>query len=285
MNYELRTMNSLFSTVSQQCSRITTEHYSSSFSSAIRMLHKDLQAPIHNIYGFVRFADEIVDTFHEQDKASLLEKFKQESFDAIRRGLSLNPILHSFQLTVNDYKIDHGLIHAFFHSMEMDLNKQQYNGEAYNEYIYGSAEVVGLMCLYVFCNGNVAIFNRLKPAAQSLGAAFQKVNFLRDLNSDYHHLNRTYFPGVDFNKFDCVAKQQIEKDIETDFARAYKGIVKLPWKARFGVYVAYKYYMSLFKKIKSIHPSAILQQRIRIPNYAKALILVRAGVKNTLKLI
>jgi phytoene/squalene synthetase len=275
----------LFNTVSQQCSRITTEHYSSSFSSAIRMLHKDLQPPIHNIYGFVRFADEIVDTFHDQDKRSLLQQFKNETFAAIERGLSLNPILHSFQLTVNDYKIDHSLIYAFFHSMEMDLNKQQYNKEAYNEYIYGSAEVVGLMCLYVFCEGNVASFNRLKPAAQSLGAAFQKVNFLRDVNADFHDLNRTYFPGVDFNRFDCDSKQQIEKDIESDFASAYKGIMKLPWKAKFGVYVAYKYYMSLFKKIKSAHPSVILHQRIRIPNYTKALILVKAGVKNRLKLI
>jgi 15-cis-phytoene synthase len=275
----------LFHTVSQACSRITTEHYSSSFSSAIRMLHKDLQRPIHNIYGFVRFADEIVDTFHDHDKECLLQQFERETFDAIARGLSLNPILHSFQLTVNQYKIDHSLIHAFFHSMKMDLDKRHYNAEAYNEYIYGSAEVVGLMCLYVFCEGNIESFYKLKPAAQSLGAAFQKVNFLRDVNADYHELNRTYFPGVDFNRFDCVAKRQIETDIEEDFKSAYAGILKLPWKARFGVYVAYKYYMSLFKKIKNMHPSIILQQRVRIPGYAKALILVRAEVKNRLNLI
>jgi 15-cis-phytoene synthase len=278
-------MMSLFHKVSQLCSRITTEEYSTSFASAIKLLHKDLRVPIYNIYGFVRFADEIVDTFHEHDKAALLDEFKQETYEAIRRGISLNPILHSFQITVNQYNIDHSLIEAFFKSMYMDLNKQQYDANRYNEYIYGSAEVVGLMCLYVFCEGDVQLYDKLKPSAQSLGAAFQKVNFLRDVKADYNSLNRTYFPNVDFNNFTGRCKQQIEEDIAADFNHAYEGILQLPWKARFGVYVAYKYYFSLFKKIRKTEPSRILEARIRIPNYRKAMIVVRAGVKNQLNLI
>lgn len=278
-------MMPLFHKVSQLCSRITTEEYSTSFSSAIRLLHKDLRVPIYNIYGFVRFADEIVDTFHGFDKAALLEKFRQETYAAIDQGISLNPILHSFQLTVNQYQISRELIDAFFHSMEMDLNKQQYNQHRYQEYIYGSAEVVGLMCLFVFCEGNRELYTKLKPYAQSLGAAFQKVNFLRDLKADYQQLDRTYFPDVDFRNFTGQCKSRIEKDIAEDFHQAYKGIVMLPWKSRFGVYVAYKYYLSLFRKIRRTAPAQILQQRIRIPNYQKAMILVRAGVKNHLRLI
>lgn len=268
----------LFHKVSQQCSRITTEKYSTSFSSAIRLLHKDLQNPIYNIYGFVRFADEIVDTFHDFDKTMLLQQFKDETYAAIDRGLSLNPILHSFQLTVNEYNIDHALIGAFFSSMEMDLQNRCYDEARYTEYIYGSAEVVGLMCLYVFCEGDNASYMRLKPAAQSLGAAFQKVNFLRDVKADYQQLNRTYFPDVDFQDFNSNAKEQIEQDIEDNFRHAYDGIIELPWKARFGVYVAYKYYLSLFRKIKKVQASKILHTRIRIPNYSKAMILMRAGV-------
>lgn len=278
-------MMSLFHKVSQLCSRITTEEYSTSFASAIKLLHKDLRVPIYNIYGFVRFADEIVDTFHDHDKAALLDEFKQETYEAIRRGISLNPILHSFQITVNQYNIDPSLIEAFFKSMYMDLNKQQYDAARYNEYIYGSAEVVGLMCLYVFCEGDVQLYSKLKPSAQSLGAAFQKVNFLRDVKADYNSLNRTYFPNVDFNNFTGRCKQQIEEDIAADFQHAYEGILQLPWKARFGVYVAYKYYFSLFKKIRKTEPSRILETRIRIPNYRKAMIVVRAGVKNQLNLI
>lgn len=275
----------LFHKVSQLCSRITTEEYSTSFSSAIRLLHQDLRIPIYNIYGFVRFADEIVDTFHDFDKQELLAKFRQETYEAIRTGISLNPILHSFQLTVNKYHISLDLVDAFFHSMEMDLNKEQYTQHRYQEYIYGSAEVVGLMCLFVFCEGNTAQYEKLKPYAQSLGAAFQKVNFLRDIRADYHHLDRTYFPGVDFRNFTDQCKSRIEKDIAADFHNAYKGILMLPWKARFGVYVAYKYYLSLFRKIKKTAPEKILEERIRIPNFHKALILVRAGVKNQLRLI
>jgi phytoene/squalene synthetase len=278
-------MISLFHKVSQLCSQITTEEYSTSFSSAIRLLHKDLRAPIYNIYGFVRFADEIVDTFHEYDKAALLKQFREETYTAIKNKISLNPILHSFQLTVNAYNISLDLVEAFFRSMEMDLYKQQYDDRRYQDYIYGSAEVVGLMCLYVFCEGRIELYETLKPYAQSLGAAFQKVNFLRDVKADYNNLNRTYFPGVDFSNFTSRSKSQIEEDIAADFRHAYEGILQLPWKARFGVYVAYKYYLSLFKKIRKTQPSQILETRIRIPNYRKAMILVRAGVKNQLNLI
>jgi 15-cis-phytoene synthase len=275
----------LFHKVSQRCSRITTEEYSTSFSSAIRLLHDDMQEPVYNIYGFVRFADEIVDTFHAYDKNYLLEEFKKETYRSLDAGISLNPILNSFQLTVNKYHIDRSLIAAFFRSMEMDLDKCSYDEKGYEEYIYGSAEVVGLMCLYVFCEGNISLFKRLEQPARALGAAFQKVNFLRDVNADYNFLSRIYFPGVDFSNFTQDNKSQIEQDIENDFHNAYTGILDLPWKARFGVYVAYKYYLSLFKRIKRVQASRILQQRIRIPNYTKALILVRAGVKNQLKLI
>ncbi|HWC55053.1 MAG TPA: phytoene/squalene synthase family protein [Chitinophagaceae bacterium] len=278
-------MMQLFHTVSENCSKLVTNSYSSSFSSAIRLLHKDLRTPIYNIYGFVRFADEIVDTFHEHDKAFLMQEFKKETFDAIERGLSLNPILNSFQKTVNQYDIDHELIHAFFHSMELDLSKTAYDKNEYREYIYGSAEVVGLMCLTIFCEGNKELYDRLKEPARALGAAFQKVNFLRDIKSDYTGLSRMYFPNCDFMNFSCRDKKEIEADIENDFRQAYQGILQLPVKARFGVYVAYRYYSSLFKKIKRMHPERILNERIRIPDLYKAMIVLRAGVKNQLKLI
>jgi phytoene/squalene synthetase len=275
----------LFHKVSHECSRNVTIRYSTSFSSAIKLLHRDLRQPIFNIYGFVRFADEIVDTFHGHNKEDLLQQFKKETFDAIDRGISLNPILNSFQQTVNDFKIDHHLIHAFFNSMESDLTQNKYDRQGYEEYIYGSAEVVGLMCLYVFCEGDAAQYQNLKKPAQALGAAFQKVNFLRDIKADFVDLSRIYFPGCDFHNFTEQDKQQIQEDIEADFKEAYKGILRLPIKARFGVYVAYKYYYSLFKKIKQIEPRYILQTRIRIPNYHKAYIVIRAGVKNRLNLL
>lgn len=278
-------MMHLFHNTSQQCSKITTELYSTSFSSAIKLLHKDLRTPVYNIYGLVRFADEIVDTFHEHDKQQLLEEFKQETYKAIERKISLNPVLHSFQLTVNQYNIDLGLVEAFFKSMEWDLSKQQYDAAGYAEYIYGSAEVVGLMCLYVFCEGDKAMYEKLKPSAQALGAAFQKVNFLRDVKADYEGLNRTYFPGADFKNFTSNMKQQIEIDIATDFAKAYEGILQLPVKARFGVYVAYKYYLSLFKKIKKAQPQKILEQRIRIPDFSKAFIVAKASLRTQLNLL
>jgi phytoene synthase len=241
----------LFHKVSHECSRNVTARYSTSFSSAIRLLHQDLRGPIFDIYGLVRFADEIVDTFHGYDKQNLLLRFRQETFAAINEGISLNPILHSFQKTVNRFGIDHQLIHAFFNSMESDLTEFQYDRQGYEEYIYGSAEVVGLMCLYIFCEGDALLFEKLKTSARSLGAAFQKVNFLRDIKADFNDLSRIYFPGCDFHNFTGLDKERIEADIEEDFRRAYLGIRKLPIKARFGVYVAYKYYYSLFRKIKT----------------------------------
>lgn len=275
----------LFHQVSHECSRNVTLRYSTSFSSAIKLLHRDLQQPVFDIYGFVRFADEIVDTFHGYDKPSLLRLFEEETFAAIERGISLNPILNSFQQTVNKYKIAPHLIHAFFSSMKSDLTQNRYDRQGYEEYIYGSAEVVGLMCLCVFCEGNVMLFEKLKDAARALGAAFQKVNFLRDIKADFVDLSRLYFPGCDFHRFTEKDKRQIQEDIEKDFATAYKGILHLPVKARFGVYVAYKYYYSLFKKIKQTAPKLILQKRIRIPDYYKAFIVFRASVKNRLNLI
>ena len=278
-------MMDLFHEVSQDCSRITTEKYSTSFSSAIKLLHKDLRTPICNIYGFVRFADEIVDTFHGFDKALLFEEFKKETYDAIERGISLNPILHSFQMTVNQYGIDHALIDAFLYSMELDLGKHTYDRAGYETYIYGSAEVVGLMCLYIFCEGNQAQYDALKPAAKSLGSAFQKVNFLRDVKADFEGLDRMYFPDCDFANFTHADKLAIEQDIQKDFDEAYAGILHLPIKARFGVYVAYKYYLSLFKKIQRLEPAHILESRVRIPDYGKAFILAKAGIRSQLNIL
>lgn len=278
-------MISLFHDVSRLCSKATTEKYSTSFSSAIKLLHKDMRVPIFNIYGLVRFADEIVDTFHDYDKVALLAEFKQETYIAIERGISLNPIINSFQLTVNKYKFPIQLVEAFFNSMEMDLNRTNYNSHAYKEYIYGSAEVIGLMCLFVFCEGDIKVYESLKPYAQSLGAAFQKVNFLRDVKSDYLQLNRNYFPGIDFSNFTDIQKRRIEEEIANDFTYAYKGILQLPVKSRFGVYVAYKYYLSLFNKIKKKEPSYIKQHRIRIADLNKILIIAKAGLKSQLNLL
>ncbi|HET9058217.1 MAG TPA: squalene/phytoene synthase family protein [Chitinophagaceae bacterium] len=278
-------MMQLFHEVSQQCSRITTQKYSTSFSSAIKLLHRRLQVPICNIYGFVRFADEIVDTFHAYDKKDLLLYFKKETYDAIERKISLNPILNSFQLTVNEFNIDHSLIEAFFNSMEWDLEKKNYDRRTYNTYIYGSAEVVGLMCLYVFCEGKRELYQKLKSCARSLGAAFQKVNFLRDVKADFSNLNRVYFPDCDFCNFTEADKKEIESDIQKDFDGAYQGIVQLPLTSRLGVYVAYRYYLSLFKKIKKTKPHKILKTRVRIPNYHKAIIVVKSGLRNQFNLI
>jgi len=278
-------MLQLFHKASEDCSRAITDTYSTSFSSAIRLLHVDLRAPIHNIYGFVRFADEIVDTFHDFDKQRLLAEFKEETFAAIDRGISLNPVLNSFQRTIRYFDIDISLVSAFFTSMEQDLCKRNYTADEYREYVYGSAEAVGLMCLHVFCEKNLELYNKLKTPAKALGAAFQKVNFLRDIKADYNGLSRMYFPGCDFGNFTKYDKARIEEDILGDFKEAYKGILQLPLKARFGVYVAYKYYLSLFKKIKKMEPARVLEERIRIPNYRKAMIIFRAGVKNQLRLI
>jgi phytoene synthase len=278
-------MMQLFHEVSNECSRITTSRYSTSFSSAIKLLHKSLRQDIYNIYGFVRFADEIVDTFHAHNKTELLDEFEEETYEAIERKISLNPILHSFQQTVHRYNIDIRLIDIFFQSMEFDLNKKQYDKASYEQYIYGSAEVVGLMCLYIFCEGDQNLYNELKSFAQNLGAAFQKVNFLRDIKNDFEDLDRLYFPICDVRNFNESEKQIIETDIQNDFDNAYKGILKLPIKARFGVYVAYKYYLSLFHRIKKLQPQNVLQQRIRIPNYGKAMILAKAGLRLQLNLL
>jgi phytoene/squalene synthetase len=275
----------LFDHVSYACSKAVTFHYSTSFSSAIKLLHADLRPHIFGIYGFVRLADEIVDTFHAHDKPLLLQHFKEQTLDALERGISLNPVLNAFQKTVRQYSLDYKLIEAFFKSMESDLTQQVYDRQGYEEYIYGSAEVVGLMCLYVFCEGNKKLYHQLEQPARALGAAFQKVNFLRDIQADFTDLSRMYFPGCNFHNFTEHDKAKIEADIESDFRHAYKGILGLPLKARFGVYVAYKYYYSLFNKIKSTSPKLILQKRIRIHAYHKAYILLKAGVANRMGMI
>ena len=274
-----------FHKTSQQCSRITTENYSTSFASAIKLLHKDIRADIHNIYGFVRFADEIVDSFHGYDKEQLLRSFRVETLRAIEEKISLNPILHSFQITVIKYEIDLSLIDVFFRSMQLDLNKNYFSESLYREYIYGSAEAVGLMCLYVFCRGDKNMYDHLKDYARSLGAAFQKVNFLRDMKADHEQLDRIYFPGCNFNNFTREQKNQIEADIQRDFDYAYKGILQLPASARFGVYVAYQYYFSLFKKIKRLQPKSVLEKRIRVPDYTKIIILAKAGLRHQLNIL
>lgn len=279
-------MISLFHAVSHECSKAVTKRYSTSFSSAIKLLHKDLRTPIYDIYGFVRVADEIVDSFHKYDKQALLDEYELDTWNAIERGISTNPILHSFQHVVRQYSIPHELISAFLQSMRMDLNKNKYNtADEMNTYVYGSAEVVGLMCLCVFCEGDVKRYAELKSSATKLGAAFQKINFLRDIQSDFNNLNRSYFPNFDYSHFTESNKMEIEEDIEHDFRESLAGIRRLPWKARFGVYTAYRYYYSLFRKIKKMSPSYILKQRVRVPDYEKALIVLTAGVNNRLNLI
>jgi phytoene synthase len=274
-----------FNDISHACSKLTTERYSTSFSNAIRMLHADLREPVYNVYGFVRFADEIVDTFHDFDKEQLLAAFKEETYHALETGISLNPILHSFQLTVNKYGIDKKLVADFFTGMEMDISNKRYDRAGYESYIYGSAETVGLICLYIFCGGDKTMYEKLRPAAQSLGAAFQKINFLRDIKADHEQLSRTYFPGVNFKNFTEEDKQSIEADISADLEKAYSGVLQLPAKARFGVYLAYKYYYSLFKKICRSQPASLLQSRIRINNTFKTLIFLRAGFRNSFNLL
>jgi phytoene/squalene synthetase len=245
----------------------------------IKTLDKRFHLPIYAIYGFVRYADEIVDTFHNHDKKVLLERFKQDTYRAIEEKISLNPVLHCFQIVVNQYQIDLPLIEAFLHSMEMDLHENAYNQAGYEEYIYGSAEVVGLMCLRVFCEGDTAMYDRLKAPARSLGAAFQKVNFLRDMKSDFTERGRTYFPQVDFRQFDEKAKQLIERDIQKDFEDAYQGIKQLPRGARLGVYLAYIYYKKLFAKIKKLPPKKILQERVRVADSRKMTLLLQTYFK------
>ena len=278
-------MKQLFDDVSQEMSQLTTKRYSTSFSLGISFLDSDLHKPIYSIYGFVRFADEIVDSFHGFDKEALLADFKVQTYKAIAEGISLNPILNSFQWAVNKYSIPMELIDTFLNSMEMDLNKQFYSKEQYELYILGSAEVVGLMCLKVFVEGNDAEYERLKPSAMKLGSAFQKINFLRDLKADYQELGRTYFPGIDLNEFNAIVKEEIEADIELDFKLGYEGIKQLPKHARFGVYMAYIYYYKLFKKIKSTSAHVILTERIRIPNNKKYRLFLTSYLRHNLNLI
>ncbi|TRX57550.1 phytoene/squalene synthase family protein [Fulvivirga sp. M361] len=278
-------MKQLFDHVSQKCSKLATTSYSTSFSLGIRCLSKELRDPICAIYGFVRFADEIVDTFHDYDKKTLLERFKKDTYLAIEEGISLNPILNSFQHAVNTYYIDHELIDQFLYSMEMDLADQTYDQEKFEMYILGSAEVVGLMCLKVFCKGDEKKYLELKPFAMKLGSAFQKINFLRDLESDYVDMGRTYFPGLEMSEFNAENKQTIEEDIDEDFKMGFEGIKRLPQSARFGVYLAYVYYHNLFKKIKKVRPAHVLNERIRIPNQRKLSILFYSYIKHRLNLI
>lgn len=278
-------MKELYDKVSIKCSRLTTKAYSTSFSLGIRCLGKELRDPIYSIYGFVRFADEIVDTFHDYDKKKLLEKFKEDTYRAIDDKISTNPILNSFQITVNHFNIDRELIDSFLKSMEMDLQLKSYSNEGIKEYILGSAEVVGLMCLRVFCNGQQEMYSALKPHAMSLGSAFQKINFLRDLRADYVGMGRTYFPDVDMNNFNDETKREIEENIAQDFHHGYEGIVKLPRSSRFGVYVAYVYYLALFKKIKNTPSEDVLQSRVRIANHYKARLLAYSYFKHQLNML
>ena len=278
-------MKELYDKVSTKCSYLATTSYSTSFSLAIKCLDPSIRNPICAIYGFVRFADEIVDTFHEYDKAVLLERFKNDTYLAIEEKISLNPILNSFQHAVNRYNIDIELIDQFLYSMEMDLTETHHDQSSYETYILGSAEVVGLMCLKVFCSGDKCEYDKLKPYAMKLGSAFQKINFLRDLNADFNGMGRTYFPGLNMQQFDESSKAQIEADIEHDFKEGFKGIKMLPRSAKFGVYLAYVYYYSLFKKIKRTPSRNVIAQRIRIPNQKKATILFYSYVKHRLNLI
>jgi len=278
-------MKKLFDDLSAQCSKQTTQLYSTSFSLGIKMLDKSIHRPIYGIYGFVRFADEIVDSFHSYNKVELLSKFKIETYKAITDKISLNPILNEFQRAVNQYNINHDHIECFFKSMEMDLNKTLHNETSYDDYILGSAQVVGLMCLHVFLNGEPSKYKELKPYAMSLGSAFQKVNFLRDIKADYESLGRTYFPGVNLESFSTENKKQIEKDINKDFEMALIGIKKLPPASRKGVYLAYVYYLKLFRKIKQTPVDQIMQKRIRIPNSNKISLMFQSIIKNQFNLI
>ena len=279
-------MKELFDKISEECSKNVTKSYSTSFSLATKMLSSNIRQDIYNIYGFVRFADEIVDTFHSYNKKELFSRFVDDLNYSLIDGISLNPILNSFQKTVNKYNIDKSLIDAFLKSMEQDLEKKKYKSlKEYKDYIYGSADVVGLMCLKVFVGGNNDDFNRLKPYAMSLGSAFQKVNFLRDLNDDYKKLNRIYFPGIDYKTFNEDAKNNIMIDIEKDFSKALKGIYMLPNNSKFGVYAAYKYYKRLLRKLDRVSYMQIKSKRVRVPNYQKVDVLARPYVRYRLNIL
>lgn len=278
-------MKELFDSVSIKTSKMVTNCYSTSFSLGIKFLHKEFQDPIYSIYGFVRFADEIVDTFHDFNKKELLDEFKRDTYLAIERGISLNPVLNSFQKVINDYKVDVKLIETFLRSMEMDLENKSYDEEGYKDYILGSAEVVGLMCLKVFVKGDQKMYDELTPYAMSLGSAFQKINFLRDLHADYLGMGRVYFPNVELKELNPTTKAALEDDIELDFNKGLEGIKLLPKDSRFGVYVAYIYYRKLFNKIKTLQPERILEERIRIPNSQKMALFASSYVRHSLNLL
>ena len=279
-------MKSIFDHVSFECSKLVTKSYSTSFSSAVKMLAPSIREDIYNIYGFVRFADEIVDSFHHYDKELLFELFEQDLEKALQNKISLNPILNSFQHTVNRYEIPKDLIYAFMKSMKQDLYKKEYQTTAeYQEYIYGSADVVGLMCLKVFVKGNETVYEDLKHSAMRLGSAFQKVNFLRDLKSDFEDLNRTYFPNTNLNQLDETSKQEIIAEIESDFAAGFEGIQKLPIEAKFGVYTAYIYYKKLLSKLKKTPSLEIKNTRIRVPDYEKVGLLAKCYLNYRLNII
>jgi phytoene/squalene synthetase len=269
-------MLQLFHDACNDCSTIVTKKYSTSFSLGIRLFSEKFRQPIYGIYGFVRFADEIVDTFYNYPQKDLLKRFKIDTYQSISDGISLNPILQSFQKVVNQYNIEHELVEAFFNSMETDLYEVAYENQSYQDYIYGSAEVVGLMCLRVFCENDNEMYNNLKASAKSLGAAFQKINFLRDIKSDFEERGRTYFPDINFESFTDQEKKLIEKDIQQDFDDAYVGIIQLPKGVRLGVYLAYIYYTSLFKKIKNLPASSIMEARIRVKDTKKMYLLLRS---------
>lgn len=279
-------MKSLFDDVSYNCSKIVTRSYSTSFALATKMLAPSIRSDIYNIYGFVRFADEIVDTFHDYDKQQLFDDFENDMEEAIKNKISLNPILNSFQYTYHKYDIPHHLVEAFMKSMRMDLSKKNYETfDEYREYIYGSADVVGLMCLCVFVNGDKAGYEELKESAMALGSAFQKVNFLRDLKADYEDLNRTYFPNTNLLELDEVSKKRIVNEIKADFALGYSGIIKLPEQAKFGVYTAYRYYKKLLHKLQATPPLEIKNSRIRVPNYQKFGLLAQSYLNYKLQLV
>ena len=279
-------MKSIFDEVSNDCSRLVIKRYSTSFYFSSSLLSKSIRQDIFNIYGFVRLADEIVDTFHEFPKKELLSEFEKELWRSIDNGISLNPILNSFQHTVNKYSIPDDLISSFLDSMKMDLEKKEYDTvEDYKKYIYGSADVVGLMCLRVFVNGSENLYNELSQFAISLGSAFQKVNFLRDIKDDSNILNRVYFPNVDMDNFSEHSKKEIIEEIEEDFKNAVRGIVRLPKNSKFAVYIAYRYYFKLLKKLKKISSENIVKKRVRIHNLQKFIVIARSYIKYQLNLI
>jgi phytoene/squalene synthetase len=278
-------MKARFDHISRECSKLTTKAYSTSFSLGILFLHERLRGPIYSIYGFVRFADEIVDSFHDYNKRQLFQQFRIDTETALRERISLNPILNAFQEVVHQYAIRKEWINLFMDSMEMDLQKMEYNGDLYNSYILGSAEVVGLMCLHVFTEGDEEKFRKLQPYAMRLGAAFQKVNFLRDMKSDHEDLGRLYFPEIDLKNFTAADKLKIEIEIEDDFKEALKGIRMLPPASRNGVHLAYRYYLMLFRKIKQLPPHRILQERIRIPNSLKILMMCKTQLRYQFNLL